>query len=152
MDFYNKRPYEGNEKPLFQHVQGRTLTEWRVGDDRNRIVKERKELSVMLKGPRAGTFFIGNFETTRDEMADYLLEASERNEGSKRPDRLPDIQAKIDKLRERHAEAIKAGVRWEQEGYRLPKHTPQERRTLLLPKAVAVLQPNGKLQIVGARS
>lgn len=151
MDFYTKRPYEGNEKPLFQHVQGNTLTEWRVGDDRNRIVKERKTLSVMMKGPSAGTFFLGGMETTRDEMADYLEETSERNEASQRPSRIPEIQAKIAKLRERHAEAIKAGVRWQREGYRLPKHTPQERRTLALPKAVAIQLPNGKLQIIGAK-
>jgi hypothetical protein len=151
MDFYSKRPYGGNEKPLAQHVQGDTLTEWRVSDDRNRIVQERKVLSVMVKGPRGGTFFLGGMETTRDELADYIAEANERNEKTKRPDRLPEVQRKIERLRERHAEAIRAAVGWKQAGYRLPKRTLQQQRELLLPKAMAVEGPGGKLRIIGVR-
>jgi len=147
MHFQFPKPHRGNEKPIMQHVQGGVLTEWRVSDDRNHVVKEQRPLPTPATGPRAGTFFLGGMETTVDELADYIAEANERN-ASPKPDRLPTIQKKIDEQRSRHADAIRAGVRWKRAGYQLPKRTPAEQRMLYLPKAVAVEGPNGKLQIV----
>jgi hypothetical protein len=150
MRFNIGAPHEGNEKPLAQHVKGNVLTEWRVGRDRNSIVQERRPIEGALPGPSAGTFFLGGMETTRDELADYLEEAKERNAVPK-PSRLPDIQRKIDDARQKHAEAIKAAVQWKTEGYKLPTHTPRQRKALLVPRAVAIEGPDGKLHIVGVR-
>ncbi len=147
MEFYFPKPPRGNEKPIMQHVQGNTLTEWRVSDDRNRVVTEHHQLPTSNAGPRAGTFFLGGMETTVDELADYMAEADERNARPKH-DRLPDIQRRINELRDRHAEAIKAGVRWKREGYQLPIRTPAEQRMLYLPRAIMKEGPNGKLQVV----
>ena len=154
MEFRMAAPKAGNEKPIMQHVLGDVLTEWNVAPDQNTIVRTRRPLVVPLSGPSAGTFFLGGMETSRDELADYLDEAIERNADPKKqkPDRLPEIQRKIDKIRERHAAAIEAAVEWKQKGYKLPKHTPQERKALATPIAVAVEGPNGKLQIVGVRN
>jgi hypothetical protein len=90
-------------------------------------------------------------ETSRDELADYLEEAVERNAAAPKPDRLPEIQRKIDRARERHGAAIEAAVEWERKGYRLPRQTPQQRKALLVPTAVAVEGANGKLEIIGTR-
>lgn len=146
---HNKSNAPGNEKPIAQHVQGNQVREWRVSDDRNSIVEERRTISLIVPGPSAGTFILGGMETTRDELADYLLEAAERNTSGKRPDRLPDIQRKIERAREKHAAAIKAAVGWKKEGYQLPKHTKREQRRLALPQAVYTSQPDGRLLRVG---
>ena len=154
MEFRMAAPKPGNEKPIMQHILGNMMTEWSVAPDQNTILRTRRPLAVPLsRQPNAGTFFLGGMETTRDELEDYLAEATERNADPKRqkPDRLPEIQRKIDKLRERHGAAIEAAVDWKKKGYKLPKHTPQERKALATPIAVAVEGPNGKLQIVGVR-
>lgn len=151
MDFQFKKNYAGNEKPLMQHVQGDVLTEWRVADDRNGIVQESRRLEADATGPRAGTFFLGGMLTTRDELAEYVLEASERNTAP-RPNRLPEIQRKIEVMRERHAEAIRWGVRQKQAGVRLPKAPVQRpKRYLLLPKAVGMVGPAGEMLITEVR-
>lgn len=151
MEFSFKRPYEGNEKPLMQHVLGDKLTEWRVADDRNGIVREQKTIHVVTDRANAGTFFLGGFETTRDELAEYVEEAREVNKVPK-PDRLPEIQSKIERLRERHAAAIEAAIEWEQKGYKLPKQTMQQRRALAVPMAMGQVLPNGKIEIIGVRN
>ena len=147
-----KKPTAGNVKPIMQRVQGDTLTEWRIDKDQDRIVREQVTLMVPSSGPNAGTFFLGGMQTTRDELADYLLEANEVNETRVKPDRIPIIQKKIEDARERHAQAITNAVEWKKKGYRLPKQTSQQRRALLLPTAVAKEMPNGALQIVGVRN
>ena len=152
MEFSIKAPHAGNEKPIMQHVVGDVLTEWHVGRDQNTVVRSRGPLAVPLKGPSAGTFFLGGMETSRDELADYLEEAVERNAAATKPDRMPEIQQKINRTRERHGAAIEAAVEWQQKGYQLPKQTPRQRRALLVPTAVAVEGPNGKLQVIGVRN
>jgi|6_EtaG_2_1085325.scaffolds.fasta_scaffold02951_2 hypothetical protein len=151
MRFHFKKSYAGNEKPIMQRVQGDTLTEWRVDEDKDAIVREQIPLAVPAHSVGVGTFFLGGMLTTRDELADYLLEANERNAEKEKTkvDRLPQIQKKIERTREMHAAAITSAVEWKKKGYKLPKHTRLQRRQLLLPKAVAVERPDGRLEIIG---
>lgn len=151
MEFSFKRPDERNVKPLAQHVKGGVKTEWRIGDDQNRIVKEITPLDTPLVGPSAGTFFLGEFLTTRDELEDYLEEANEVNtkRAQNSVDRLPTIQRKIERAREMHADAIKAAVGWKAQGYKLPKKPVRHNPSLYLPSAVAREGSDGKLHIVG---
>lgn len=141
MDFLFKKPPSGNAKPIMQHVGGNTLTEWRVADDQNSIVVERTLVNG-YNGPRAGTFFLGGMETTRDELAEYLAEASERN-AAPRPDRTADIEKKIWRAREQHAQVIRDAV---QGNIPVPKRQPQKKgRYLLVPRAVGMQGPDGQM-------
>ena len=151
MDFSIKRNYAGNEKPFFQQVLGNVLTEWRISDDHNFIVKEYTPLEVTATTPSAGTFFIGGLETTRDELADLAGQVSEHNAANPRRNRIADITKRIMRKRELHAAAITAAVGWKKKGIKLPKYTPDQRRVLYLPKAVAMEGPDGKLRIVGVK-